>query len=204
MKKNIFSISGYNVEHSINIELAPSVDINQTYACIFLYISAKDLVLVRYQNPTRPYKDILRRGKLWDLAPYGYDPIFITYSFCQTNSKQVPKGRETYLEEGWGLRNEEAREWGEEGVEVHILKSQLSQGVSPNLADDAANYFQLSRSFRVNSDYLPRRGENLKKGVEIWCRGRSSEKGGRAVWHFSCLIFNFSKFIIFTFRNYSL
>ena len=41
--------------------------------------------------------------------------------------------------------------------------------------------------------------EKLKEGVEVWGRGRSSEKreGG---WRFSYSIF--SKFIIFTFKNY--
>ena len=43
--------------------------------------------------------------------------------------------------------------------------------------------------------------KNLKKGMEVRCRGGFSEKGGRG-WHFSYLIF--WRFIIFTFRNYLL
>ena len=53
----------------------------------------------------------------------------------------------------------------------------------------------------VNFNWLPRRGGSgkLKKVVEVWCRGGSSWRLGRS-WHFLNLIF--SRFIIFTFRNY--
>ena len=57
-----------------------------------------------------------------------------------------------------------------------------------------------SKGEKVNFDSLPRsRGnlKNFKKGVEVWCRGRSSYKGG---WHFFYLFF--LRFISFTFRNY--
>ena len=55
----------------------------------------------------------------------------------------------------------------------------------------------------VNFDYLSRRrkyGGNMVQGVKVWCRGRSSWKGGADTFPFSYLIF--SRFIIFTFRNY--
>ena len=52
----------------------------------------------------------------------------------------------------------------------------------------------------ISFDYLPWReggSKKLIKGVKVWCRRRSSEKGG---WHFSYLIF--SRFITFIFTNY--
>ena len=36
-----------------------------------------------------------------------------------------------------------------------------------------------------------------KKGVKVWCQGRSLKRVGLALF-----LFNFSRFIIFTFRNY--
>ena len=44
--------------------------------------------------------------------------------------------------------------------------------------------------------------EKLKKGIEVWCRGRSSEKKGGGGLALSYVIF--SRFIIFTFQMLSI